>query len=124
MAKRILIVDDEADYSFLLKRGLEAIGHFEVTVCRDPMEAVSYVERLKPDLLLLDVLMPSKGGEDVATEVQAKPELANIPIIFLTSLVRPDETVTLPQVIGGRYFMPKQVKVAKLIEVMNRVMSE
>ena len=123
MGKRILIVDDEADYSFLLKRNLETIGHFEVTVCRDPLEAVAYVARLKPDLLLLDVLMPGKGGEDVASDLQANPDLASIPIIFLTSLVRPDETSKLPQLIGGRHFVPKQVNITKLVEVMNQLMS-
>ena len=121
MNKRLLIVDDEEDFAFLLKKAVEATGRFEASICTNPTEAVEYARRLQPKLILLDVMMPQLGGEDVAVELQRHQGLAAIPVIFLTSLLQQHETTKALQVIGGRYMMAKPVNTAALIEAIDRL---
>jgi two-component system, OmpR family, response regulator ChvI len=62
--KRILIVDDEPDVTFTLKKGLENNGMFEVDTFNDPLEVLSNFQRNYYDFLLIDVKMPHMGGYD------------------------------------------------------------
>lgn len=121
MSKPLLIVDDEEDFAFLLKQAVEATGRFTAAICTNPTEAVEYARRLQPKLILLDVMMPQLGGEDVAVELKRHPALAEIPIIFLTSLLQEHEAAKPLQFIGGRYFMAKPVKTHALIEAIDRL---
>ena len=119
MSQPVLIVDDEEDFAFLLKKAVESTGRFTATICTNPTEAVEYARRLQPKLILLDVMMPQLGGEDVAVELKNHPGLAEIPIIFLTSLLQQHETTKALQVIGGRHMMAKPVKTQALIEAID-----
>ena len=83
--KRILIVDDELASARLLQLNLEEDGAYEARVEQWPEDAVATAHRFKPDLILLDLLMPRMPGGNVAAAFDADPLLKGIPIVFLTA---------------------------------------
>lgn len=85
MPKRILIVDDEPDIVVIMKFTLETHG-FEVITAYDGEDGLDKARQYKPDLIILDVLMPKMLGDDVAKRLRNEPESNTIPIIFLTNI--------------------------------------
>jgi DNA-binding response OmpR family regulator len=83
MAKKILIVDDEADFVKFLKVKLEE-GGYEVTAAHDGQEGLDKVRQIKPDLIILDIMLPKIDGYKVAGMLRADDQFKNIPIIMLT----------------------------------------
>jgi two-component system phosphate regulon response regulator PhoB len=86
--KRILLVDDEKSLTTLLKLNLEETGQYEVRVENWAEDAVGAAREFKPDLILLDIVMPRLPGGNVAALIDADPELQGTPIVFLTAAVR------------------------------------
>jgi len=89
--KRILLVDDEAGFTRLVKFNLERTGKYEVKEVNQSTQAVQAAQIFDPDLLLLDVVMPGMDGGDVVAELRKRPQLASIPVIMLTALVAKGE---------------------------------
>ena len=85
--KRILIVDDEVGAARLLKSNLEQTGNYEARVENAPEDAVAAAREFKPNLVLLDILMPRMPGGDVVAAFEADPQLKDTPIVFLTAAV-------------------------------------
>jgi len=83
MAK-VLVIDDERDIAELVKLVL-GLGSHHVQVCNDPDQAVAVALEFRPDLVLLDVVMPGVDGYDVFHEIKARPEFKDLPVAFLTS---------------------------------------
>ncbi len=83
-APSILVVDDQPINVQLLKRKLEREG-IRVVAAYSGMEALELVQQSKPDLILLDVMMPDMDGIEVCTRLQANEELRGIPVIFITA---------------------------------------
>jgi two-component system response regulator VicR len=81
---RILVVDDEKDIADLIKLVLE-LDHHEVTVVTESDTALDSALSLKPELILLDLVMPKMDGYDVLRELRCHKELEKIPVAFLTS---------------------------------------
>jgi CheY-like chemotaxis protein len=88
MSKTILIVDDYPDFACLLESRLKAEG-FGTAVALDGPSGIEKALSLKPDLILLDIMMPHVGGTEVRVELMKDPSTQNIPIIFLTGLRAP-----------------------------------
>jgi len=88
MAKTIMVVDDEESMVHLLRTILEAQG-YEVTTVMDGREVVAHLRDRRPDLIILDLMMPEMDGWEVLHEVRQDPGTANIPVIILT--VKKDE---------------------------------
>lgn len=88
---RILYVEDEPDIQAVAKIALEMVGGFTVEVCSSGQEAVDKCAGFKPDLVLLDVMMPGMDGPTTFAALRAKPEGANLPIAFMTAKVQPAE---------------------------------
>ena len=84
MSKKILVVDDEAHINRLVKFILEKQG-YKVTQAFDGEECLEKVKIDKPDLVVLDVMMPGMDGFEVADELVADPETKNIRILMLSS---------------------------------------
>ena len=85
MAVNILLVDDEVDYCAMIKQKLEATGEYSVTVLNDPAKVEAAVQQSKPDLILLDNVMPGRMGSDVAKKLKQKgSEARGIPIIMVS----------------------------------------
>jgi DNA-binding response OmpR family regulator len=81
---KILIVDDEKDLTAIVKSNLEFKGGFEVVTSNDPRAAEQLVLQEKPDVILLDVVMPGRKGNEVVSALKKMPEAKNIPIIMVS----------------------------------------
>ena len=90
MAKKLLLIEDEDILVDLLQRKLTQEG-YEVSVARDGEEGLKLMSEIKPDLILLDIVMPKKGGFEVMEEMQKDKELKKIPIIVISNSGQPVE---------------------------------
>ncbi len=86
--KRVLLVDDEKSLTSLLKLNLEETGSYDVRVENWPEDALKAAREFKPDIVLLDIIMPRMPGGNVAAAIDSDPELKGTPIVFLTAAVR------------------------------------
>ena len=82
---KILIVDDEPDIVEFISYNLKSKGYF-ITTAKDGVEAIRKAKEFRPDLILLDVMMPNKDGIQTIKELRSMPEFENTAIIFLTAL--------------------------------------
>jgi DNA-binding response OmpR family regulator len=82
---KILIIDDEADFCYFIKQNLEATGGFNVDTCSDSTQGLEIARQLRPDLILLDIMMPIKDGFTVLRELKADELTWAIPVIMLTA---------------------------------------
>lgn len=115
--KRLLIVDDESSFTRLLRLTLEGTGKFVVEEVNNGTKAVEVARYFKPDIIFLDVVMPEIDGGDVATKLRADPELAHVPIVFLTAIVSAKEASHQSD-IGGFPFLAKPVSVDTLAKAV------
>lgn len=85
MASRILIVDDDPDVTLFLTTILRDSG-YTTEEARNGVEALERIQQSKPDLILLDLMMPQKSGIALLSDLQEQEELRNIPIIMVTGV--------------------------------------
>ena len=85
MVPRILVVDDEADLVELVKFRLAGLG-CEFLVASDGVQALSQARQFKPDLILLDILLPDLDGLSVCEILRRQPATKRIPVIFMSAL--------------------------------------
>jgi CheY-like chemotaxis protein len=88
--ERVLLVDDEPAMRAVCRLNLELEG-FDVLEAAEGREALTLAFRERPDLVLLDVMMPSMDGYDVARRLQSNPATSGIPIVFMTALAATDD---------------------------------
>ncbi len=82
--KRILLIEDEEDIAALLKLQAEVLG-YKLHVEVDGINGFRAIEREKPDLVILDIMLPGQNGFDVCRKIKNSPDLKNIPVIILTA---------------------------------------
>ena len=80
----VLVVDDEPDIVDLIRMSLN-LANFDVLTASNGSEALKVLESTKPDLVLLDVMMPQMTGFEVCERIRALPSLKNLPVIILTA---------------------------------------
>ena len=90
-AQTILIADDFQEYAALLANTLKAEGFLTVTV-NDGASAIEKARAVKPDLILLDIMMPNIAGTEVRAELMKEAATKDIPMVFLTGLRAPHTT--------------------------------
>jgi len=112
--RRILIVDNDRDSTHLVKILLEKTGWYSVLEENDATRAHLSAQNFRPDLILLDVMMPGTDGGEVAAQIEADPDLQRTPIIFLTALVTKAEASAGLRIQGHR-FLAKPVNIPELI---------
>ncbi len=112
MGKKVLVIDDEPEMLELIKYTLEK-GGFEVTTCDNGRHAWDEISRIKPDLLVLDVMLPGIDGYSLQLKIAGDNATKELPIIVLTAL-EPSRTLfqKFPQVVG---FMTKPFKTEELL---------
>jgi len=115
----ILIIDNNRDFTHSAKLGLERTGRYFVCEENDPSKAHQTAQGLKPDLILLDIVMPETDGGEVAARVESDPALHRIPIVFLTALVTKAETRSGLQ-IQGHPFLGKPISIPDLVAGIER----
>jgi CheY-like chemotaxis protein len=117
---RILIVDDEASFTRLLKLNLDHTGKYLVRAVNRPREALLTASEFEPDIVLMDVLMPECDGGDLAADFQANPKLNRVPVVFVTAAVKPQELAAHGGCIGGLPFLSKPVQMPAVIDCIER----
>lgn len=120
--KKILLVDDEAIITRTLKTFLEGTGAYEVRAENRATKAVQAAREFKPDLILLDVVMPDLEGGEVAALLRADEALKQTPIVFLTALVQRREVRKSGGEIGGFPFIAKPIEPNIVIEVIEGIL--
>lgn len=103
---RILVIDDEAGFTRLLKLVLH---QYEIREVNDPTRAIETALEFRPDLILMDVIMPDLDGGNLAAKCHADPLLKDVPIVFLTAVVTQEEAGEQPKQIAGFPFLAKPV---------------
>jgi DNA-binding response OmpR family regulator len=118
--KKILVIDDMPNAVTMLKARLETWG-YEVIAAFDRRQALSYAYAEKPDLIILDIVMPSGGGYSVFTRLRMSPKTRSIPIIFLTAKDRPEDMARAYK-LGAQYYVKKPYKPETLLETVKKVL--
>ena len=118
--KKILVVDDEVRFTRLLKLNLEQTNAYEVQTEHDSQAALETAERFRPDLILLDVMMPELDGGELATQLTRHPKLKTVPIVFLTAAVEKHEVSARQGIIGGLPFIAKPIELNELIQCLEK----
>lgn len=121
---RVLMVDDEAGFTRMAKVSLEARGGYSVEVVNDSCDAISTASRIKPDIILLDLIMPGMDGGDVASLLKADPELKDVPVIFLSATVTENAAANDGLVSGGHLFLSKPVALQDLMRCMETCLAK
>ncbi len=117
--KRILIIDDDVPLTHSMKINLEDIGDYEVRLENSSLNAVAAAREFRPDLILLDIVMPDLDGGDVSAQMKSDPMLANVPILMVTALVSNEETGADDVVGNGDQMMvAKPIKFDKLVHAI------
>ena len=115
--RRILIVDNDRESTRLVKILLEKTGRYLVLEENDATKAHQTAQNFRPDLILLDIVMPEIDGGELAAQIEADPLLQRTPVIFLTALVTKAETKTGLR-IQGRPFLAKPISIPELINAI------
>lgn len=116
---KVLLIDDEKNFTGMLKLNLEATGKYSVDTVNHPLQAISYIIRHKPDIIFLDIIMPDIEGPDIAIQIKENDDIKNIPIIFLTATIRDDEVQSQGGQIGGNEFVAKPSTIEKLSVIID-----
>jgi CheY-like chemotaxis protein len=118
--KRILVVDDEASITRLLKLNLEQTNDYIVRTVNDSTTALAAAEEFEPQLILLDVMMPGLDGGELATRFQASEKLSKVPIVFLTATATKGEVYARGGRVGGLPFLAKPVELAEVVACLKQ----
>ena len=116
---RVLLVDDEESFTRVTQMTLT---DYDIRVENDSARALQSARDFKPDLVLLDIMMPNLDGGDVAAQLRADAALKDVPIVFLTALVTQKENARRP-VMGGYPFIAKPVTPDRLAETIRKHLS-
>ena len=84
--KKVMVVDDEKGFLTMMKLNLEETGQYEVMTLTSAEDILSQVSKFRPDIILLDVLMPKVGGVDACRMLSNDPISREIPIIIISAL--------------------------------------
>ena len=120
--KTIMVVDDNPDIVTIVRTILEGKG-YSVASAYSGAELLSSLEKDKPDLVVLDIMMPHMDGLEVLTRLKAAPETASIPVILLTAKVQ-YEDVLGGYKLGADYYITKPFTSTQLINGINLLLGE
>lgn len=119
--KRILVVDDEPDVTELVKYKLEQEG-YTCDIINDPLDFISKARTIKPDLILLDIMMPELNGLQLCKIIRSDPQMQSTPIIFLTARGEAEDRVKGLET-GADDYVAKPFNTKELILRVGKVIS-
>ena len=114
VVKKILLVEDDPFLSSLLKNRLTKEG-VEVTHAKDGEEALLSLKDNKPDLILLDLILPKKSGFEVMEGMRQDPQLQNAPIIIISNLGQPEDIQKGQELGAVEYFIKAKTSIEDLV---------
>ncbi len=113
--RKALVVDDDVELVELISDVLEADGRFEIRVANNGFDAGMMVKEYKPDILILDVMLPDINGRDVCERVRSDSTLDDVQIVCISGMVEADKIDDLKKA-GANDFVQKPFEVEDLIE--------
>ncbi len=118
---KILIADDDITLMDMYKLRLEA-EDYEVITAVDGEEAIAEIRKEKPDMVLLDIMMPKINGLDVLAELKKDPQFKAMPVIMLTALIQ--DVTKVKSLMSGAddYLMKSEVMPGEVIKKVNQVL--
>ena len=116
---KVLVIDDEPEITDIVETFLTESG-YAVEVENSSANALERARETRPDLILLDIMMPGLDGYDVCQEFKKDPDLAHVPVIFLTGKDRSDDMGRSFKS-GGDMFIKKPFSCERLLEIVNIV---
>jgi two-component system, chemotaxis family, chemotaxis protein CheY len=116
----ILILEDQPETQVLLQKQLGAAG-YRVTIATDGLQGLMQLEKIKPDLIIIDILMPKLNGLDFARAIRSQAATRTIPTIFLTAKDDPQSMVDGINA-GARYYITKPFDMADLIKKVGKIL--
>ena len=122
MARKILIIDDEPELVKAVTVRLKASG-YETVAAYDGLAGIDKVKEAKPDLILLDIIMPKMDGYQVCKKLMADPETERIPIIIFTASQQRDLEAKCKE-LGITTFIMKPFETNNLLAMIDRILSE
>lgn len=122
--KKILVADDEQDVTEVIKAFFEETGAYEVLAVNEGGRVLEAARQFKPDLVILDLVMPGVDGSEIAVQIKEEKDLGNPPIVFSTGMVSPEEFRKHCGVIGGYPVVPKPTHLPYLKKVVETVLEK
>jgi len=119
--KKIMIVDDEVTFLQMVKLNLEQAGNYEVMTLSSAKDILAQVEKFKPDIMVLDLIMPVIGGLEVCDMLNAHPVGKNTPIIVLTALDKDADKLKAYKK-GVVNYLVKPIETEKLVAAIEKVL--
>lgn len=118
--KKVLIVEDEANIANAQKLILGE--HYDVSVAMDGETGLQKIKNLKPDLVVLDLMLPNRGGYDICFNMQQDPELSNIKVLMVTAL---NQSIDKEKghLVGTDSYLTKPFEPAQLLGEVKRLLS-
>jgi len=121
--KRILIAEDDKFIASAYKLKLAKMG-FDVTVVADGQEAVDWLNKELPDLILMDLVMPRKDGFTALQEIKANDKWKNIPVIVASNLGQKEDVDRAAALGAAGYIVKTAVTISELVEKVKLVLAE
>ena len=118
MQKKILIVDDQKDVLKVLDKRLSGAGYL-VIKAENGKDALLLAKAERPNLIVLDVIMPEMDGAETAAILKKDPETKDIPVIFLTCLFT-EKDEKEGHLVGGKYFVAKPYNPNEMLEIVSK----
>ncbi len=113
--RKALVVDDDRDLVDLLRDSLEADGRFEVRSANNGFDAGMMVKEYRPDIIVLDVMLPDINGKEVCQRVRSDPSLDDVKILCISGMVESDRIQELRDA-GANDFVQKPFEIETLIQ--------
>jgi excisionase family DNA binding protein len=115
--RKVLLVDDDGELVDLMTKVLEEDGRFEVRVASNGFDAGMMVKEYRPDLIVLDVMLPDINGKEVCHRVRADPTLEDVRILCISGMIEEDKIQEL-RLSGADDFLHKPFDIEELIDRM------
>ena len=119
MPKTVLVADDDTAIVQLIRFNLELEG-YAVTVAYNGLAALDAVKQTRPDLVLLDIMMPKLDGWDVVSELRSDEETRDLPMVMLTALAA-DNAVATSIAFGADVHLSKPFEPEELLNIVRRL---
>jgi len=122
MKKKVLIIEDEKDLRFFIAKALKEEG-IEVIEAFDGEEGIEKAKKEKPDLILLDLLLPGISGYEVLTRIKKDPELETIPVLILSNLGQREEVEKGLKLGAIDYLIKANFTLKEIVERIKKILT-
>ncbi len=122
MPKKIVYIEDDLEMTYLIKMILERKG-YEIISTNDGMEGFEVIEREKPDLVLLDLMMPNIDGWDIYHQLKSNENTNQIPVIVISAKAQPIDKVLGMQIAKVNNYISKPFKPQELLESIESILN-